>query len=339
MKFSARFGVRGHVRIEHRRGGEALPGGTIGGGILLKEYEFDNLITDYGMDAFFTNAQNIPDYCVVGSGAGSSPPGYDFPDHTNPNIGAFEGVKSKDNTSYFTPVVEYNWAQRTRFRYVFPVGSLNNVNLTEVGLSPQNDGANLATHALIEDANGQPTVITVLPTDSLMVEYWIVTEVNNDIQFGSFELDNLGTPETINVQWRMFGASRTDDEFKRGYRFRDLTLFQKDIGVIFSNPPYFNDWIDLPPIDGSLDSQGTRWDSGKNSANEYTNHTYQNGSFKRTGHAVWDANQTVTDRYAFVMTSLWGCFGFIFDPPINKPAGVNLRLDCEMSLAREGIEF
>lgn len=118
---------------------------------------FDNMVLDQGLDGMATQSwfTNI----AVGTGGGET-------------TAQMTNLKNRLNVSpdtnnvtygYVNTATEkYNWARRA---VRFDAGRFNNVNLAEVGATMY-DGK-MWNRALILDTAGQPTTITVSPTDYL----------------------------------------------------------------------------------------------------------------------------------------------------------------------------
>lgn len=128
---------------------------------------FDNLITDRGMNAIGELAEGIESplvACQVGTGSATPT----FADTTLSNRIATTTVVFSQNASIVVGPPRYG---RRTIVFRFAQGAAAG-NLTEVGISYQTaaDGL-LYSRALIQDASGNPTVLTVLPMEFLDVEY------------------------------------------------------------------------------------------------------------------------------------------------------------------------
>jgi hypothetical protein len=298
------------------------------GGIVLGEWEFDNLITDYGMDNFanyHSDARNWTDYVILGGGSRD-------PDVTNPNIDAFLASREDSSKTQWIDTPENDYRVVQRVRYSFPPGTLNNVNITEIGISHTNNGTGLNSHAKIEDDNGNPTTITVLTGESLMVEYRLYTTIQVNDVAGSFELDNEGSIVTINTTSRQVAIdflSSNDTFFVRGYFERGIDLFaSKNLFLFNNNPPRMTDLTALQP------ATSRTGEFIKGGASSYVRDAYIPGSFERTGHAIWDASVGPKTWHLMVATTMWGHRQILFDPPIEKVIGKSLRMEFRTSWAR-----
>lgn len=122
---------------------------------------FPNLITDQGLDRMGT--ATFKGACQVGTGSTA-------PAFTDTSLTTFlAGVGSfvSESSSYTAGPPPYV-TQTTMYRFGTGVAA---GNLTEVGFGWGSSGATLYSHALIVDGSGNPTSITVLPTEILEVYY------------------------------------------------------------------------------------------------------------------------------------------------------------------------
>lgn len=121
---------------------------------------FNNLITDVGLDRLGT--QELGNYCMVGTGTAT-------PSITDTTLSAqlasttnvVAGVYGGQTTD---PVYSF---RRLTFR--FAAGSATG-NLSEIGIG-SNNAVTVFSRTLIKDGSGNPTTITVLPTEALDVTY------------------------------------------------------------------------------------------------------------------------------------------------------------------------
>jgi hypothetical protein len=120
---------------------------------------FDNLITDHGLNWLGTSG--IGQFCLVGTG--SAPPAVTDVTlanklaHTTANVGVTYGGQA--SAPY------YSWI---RIVFRFPAGVAAG-NLTELGVGVST--TTLFSRTLIKDGAGNPTTITVLPSEALDVTY------------------------------------------------------------------------------------------------------------------------------------------------------------------------
>lgn len=129
--------------------------------------DFPNLVLDNGLDMVMGGADSIAtciDYCAVGTG--NTPPSPEQTNLVNSRAGtrtSFTGV-TPFSFNYTDPVP---WQQLVVSRR-FAVGAASG-NLAEIGMGVSN--SSMFSRALIVDADGNPTTITVLPTEALDVTY------------------------------------------------------------------------------------------------------------------------------------------------------------------------
>lgn len=172
--------------------------------------EFDNLITDFGLDSIGTGyGDSAQTHFVVGSGNTT-------PTNADTLLAAFvAGTNGTDpglavKTSQFS-TLPYYWT--FAWSGTFDVGVAAG-NLSEVGVAL--DGivatSKLWCRALIVDGGGSPTTITVLSDEKLQVTYTLYIYLPNggaDIT-GTFSQTIDGTPTSFSYTLR---SARTTDGF------------------------------------------------------------------------------------------------------------------------------
>lgn len=160
--FNTKVGVKGFYKLEIRDNK----------GELRDTLEFENLITDNGLDLLATNSR-FPEFCSVGSGS-NVPTVSDttlqlYVIGKRGNIPLISYYGYFNNQSYGgTPDHECI----CRGLYEFGEGEAQG-NLSEIGIGPNINGTNLFSRALIRDINGNPTTITVLANEFLTVTYYL----------------------------------------------------------------------------------------------------------------------------------------------------------------------
>jgi hypothetical protein len=148
---------------------------------LVAEYEFDNLITDSGLNGWGT--KNMCERCVIGTGTS-------VPQNTDTSLSGTSVVStSKGQPFPYFPQAPNYYTQSGR-EFTFAQGTLNG-NYSEIGVTAL-DGT-LFSRSLILDNLGNPTTITILPIEQLKVLY-VFTEIsNNNVQTGNtIEIAGLG---------------------------------------------------------------------------------------------------------------------------------------------------
>ena len=162
-------------------------------GTVRLEHEFDNLITNAGLDRYGfvnTNAQTAFGYALVGSGT-SIP---QVTDTALANKIAHTTTTANSASGYSSGTPDYVFS---RITYRFVPGTLNNVTLTEVGVGWTT--TSVFSRSLILDSNGQPTSIVVLADEyfDLTYELRFYPPINDE----TFLL-TIGTQENVPVTVR-----------------------------------------------------------------------------------------------------------------------------------------
>ena len=163
----------------------------------LKEAEglnipFYNLITDAGLN-YVNGIQTIwscMNYCRVGT---SSTP----PTINDTTLGSQTGSYTFSESS--TPSVQSStlpYYSSTQSVFTFSVGGVSG-NLTEIGFFSSISNGVMWSRALIKDSGGNPTTLTILPTEQLKVTYTVRRYLPTSFT-GSFTLNTNGTNSTIN---------------------------------------------------------------------------------------------------------------------------------------------
>ena len=189
-ELAGRFRLRKGVVMPD--GSEKVTGGT--------EW-FDNLITNRGMNAIGERAsgfESILVACQVGTGSATPT----FADTTLSNRIATTTTVQSTNSSIVVGPPRYG---RRTIVFRFAQGAAAG-NLTEVGISYETTANGLLySRALIQDASGNPTVLTVLPTEFLDVEY----ETRLYIPTGDSTFNILvgGTPTVVTGRVALNGSS------------------------------------------------------------------------------------------------------------------------------------
>lgn len=182
----ASAGVRGRFSVELVHAAS---------GLIKRRLDFDNLVTDAGLDYIAARNGFSSAVTFVAVGTGSSAPSYSDTTlnaeiaRTSNNGGFSEtsgSVGSGDN-------LEYWWRRRT---YLFTESEANG-NLSEIGIFSQ-DGATLWARQLFTDEAGNPTTITKTNEDQLRIVYErrVCPPMDDHVQI----VDVKGTPTTVTTR-------------------------------------------------------------------------------------------------------------------------------------------
>jgi len=266
---------------------------------------FDNLITDGYMNLLGTTGSSYSSLsCVVGTG--NTPPAF-----TDTQLAALKAVTSS-GLNYLNGkelASNYSWFRQT---FQFDQGQAAG-NLAEVGVST---GGILISRALIKDAQGNPTTITVLPDEILQVTwefrvYWPQAAVT-----GTANIAGSGTHD--------FSITALHTDQPSGWVISSMNI--KRMG-------FFQGGISL--------YSGTQF-LGSTSSGSLTTAPYINNSFKRNASYLVPIDignySAGIDWFVFGFghsNDGYGCYYKVtLDPPIMKTAEQTLTLNVELSWAR-----
>lgn len=186
---AAHLGLEGRFKIEKRK---------VGSDELIEVAPWqDNLILNRGLDAFGNAQQRDLDgwMYALAVGSGSTPPSVTDTGLVAKVAQAERSTASGATTSgrVLSPV-PYGWYRKT---YEFSAGSAAG-NLSELGLKYYTNDNLLNTRALIKDSSGQPTTITVLSDEILIITYEVRVYV--DMTDKTFNATIKGVDTTITVR-------------------------------------------------------------------------------------------------------------------------------------------
>lgn len=149
-----KIGMRGRYKLAVKKNGDTV----------RETSWFDNLITNQGMN-LITTSNSALNFCQVGSSSAA-------PAFSDVALGSrIAGVSSATYVGTIDTTDRYAVISNT---YTFPGGSAAG-NIAEVGVGTAATGNVLFSRALVLDSVGNPTTITVLPDEDLVVVYqlWI----------------------------------------------------------------------------------------------------------------------------------------------------------------------
>ena len=164
-----------------------------------------NIILNQGLH-FFGGGKgyNMMNYCLVGSGNSA-------PTVTQNQLDScVTGVQSEafGASHSYTPDASNTYKCSLTQRYVFT--TLAGQNISEVGLASQYSSPSsnyLCTRALVKDASGNPTVLSLITGDTLTIYYklWAVHSTLDTDQVINMS-DGFGGSENYNVKSRLAGV-------------------------------------------------------------------------------------------------------------------------------------
>ncbi len=153
-----------------------------------------NLVTQLGIDRCLAGEGNAR--FAVRVGTGNAPPSLSDTDLQQWYATSTDG--SSGRTTHQT-LDEPFWAVQT-WQFRFNAGVFDNVNISEVGLFEQLSPSSIYSRALVVDANGNPSTVTIQSDEYLdvYVRHYLVMGTSS----GSFNQMILGEPETFNYELR-----------------------------------------------------------------------------------------------------------------------------------------
>lgn len=157
---------------------------------------FKNLITNAGLDRVGdANLQHTLGYgvCKVGTGA-------TIPSVFDTALSAQTGSASGSGSAK-TPVINSTtlpYSTTLEYTYTFNVGAVSG-NLSEVGIFTPSSV--MWSRSLIKDSNGNPTTISILPTEQLKVVYTLVRYLPSE-KTGTVSISVNGTPTSFDYVLR-----------------------------------------------------------------------------------------------------------------------------------------
>lgn len=290
-------------------------------GNLKFESEFKNLIVDQGLDAIATNA-NVPfDYCLL------------LTDNTPPTTSETHldvdwGYRSNSKSGNETGVgVAPNWDCYRRATYTFEA-STESRNVSSVAIGYYNGNVQsrrLFSRALILDSEGDPTTLSILEGDRVLVTYELrhyppVNDVTGSITLSG----NIGGTYNYIIRPALLG-SLTANHLGRG---TSPTMAELTVGVNANTTACYTG--DLGPVDGL--PSGTANEAG--GAATVTVAPYVDGSF--SSQITWNrglAKNPIPIRCAIHKIGPF-TYQTQFDPPIPKTTEDVLELTYAVSWAR-----
>lgn len=172
-----KFGLEGFFRLEVRKARTNE---------LLRELEFENLITDIGLNALGTGA-NVNGVAI---GTGTTAPA--FTDTSLASYVAWTGSGVSGYPQYGNNGVAFGYRGFRISAFQFQPGQLNG-NYSEVGMVMGSNVNTLFSRALIVDGGGNPTTITILSDEYLSVFYTLRLYPPITDYVGTVDIAGVGT--------------------------------------------------------------------------------------------------------------------------------------------------
>lgn len=276
-------------------------GDEIGGTRTIAAPWFPNIITDGGLDRLGGTLSTVGLWTTFHVGSGNAVPAPTDTQLQNYIAGVTTQISSYDGNSSSAPWYGSKTETR-RFAQGVAAG-----NLSEVGVSWQNTNGGLFSRALILDAGGSPTTITVLPDESLDVTY--------QLRYYAPTEDVTGTLTLMDIAYAWTSRARNvASSWHPGvsFNFRTPDWSAGTLTAVTSSPL---------PISGT---GGTAATIG-----------YTPGSRVKNGACTWELSEANGGNLRTILLSCSGAeYQISFDKVIPKNATRRLTLQYSHSWAR-----
>lgn len=287
-----------------------------------------NLILNQGLDFFGGgNGANIFYRCLVGTGNSTPTPTQNKLDLPVKIASGSEFAVKYD----YTPREDHLYLVERTYKYTF--STMGDVNISEVGLASNGTtiaNAYMCTRALIKDAAGNPTAISVKNTEKLEVYYKITTvfstlDTTHQIQY----TDAANVTSTYNATVRLAKAGGVPYNYT-GSEVGQTPLSKLDVWV--ESYPGATYRGELGPVDGSPQTDASRADS-------WALEAYIPGSYKRVGKYLYSlslGNGNTRSMEVYSNMGIWQVrYGAVLDDsPISKTNKDTMILPFEFSWGR-----
>lgn len=289
-----------------------------------------NLILNQGLDFYGGgNGTDIFESCLVGTGNSIPIPTQNKLDMP---VKIATGSKFADKYDY-TPRSDNLYLIERTYKYIF--STMGNVNISEVGLASNGTtttNAYMCTRALIKDAMGNPTVISVLNTEKLEVYYKIITVFSTLDTVHQIQYTNAANvTSTYNATTRLAMAGDGRWYNKARSLVGENPLKTMDFGSISGGGCYSGV---LGPINGEPKSE-----KSAGYADGFNILPYEENSYKRIGMYKYPLdNNNGSTRSVLILSNL-GCwqveYGSVLNnSPISKTSKDTMTLPFEFSWGR-----
>lgn len=287
------LGIKGRYRLMTKKQGE----------ITQDTGWFSNLITDNGMDLLATNTW----FKYLSVGAGSTTPAYT--DTALVNRITTSGALSSPGSQLDTTNNYVGFALTATFATGSAAGTV-----AEVGIGSASNGTSLFSRALIVDDLGNPTTITVLSDEDLVVVYelWIKQPTED------FVMEVAG--KTCTLRAALINTDASADGWGTYGTFRGY----------FGVTSGFSCWASAGNMGALTGAPVDTWRGGGSTITAYTP-----GSWSREVKITWAAAANGGDYKSFCWYIGPTRWQMQLDTPITKAAAQTLRLGLTVSWSRD----
>lgn len=274
--------------------------------------EFDNLILDQGLNALGT--QGCLRYCQVGSGSTA-------PEVTDSGLQSYVAGTQYLSTSQTAQSTAPYYATRT-VQYRFAPGVAAG-NLSEVGIAWATSGPALFSRALIKDAEGDPTTITVLSDEYLDVTYSLRSYP--PLVDSTFNVTINGVEHACVLR----AAKVTNDD----YWAPDIVTTPVNFGWNLPSGTTYG----CVAYSGGINAITSQPSGTSSNSSTRNTATYASNSYSRVSEYTFDLNAGNVGAggiASILMQTYIGTFQCSFTPAIAKDATKVLKLNLSVTWAR-----
>jgi hypothetical protein len=266
-----------------------------------------NLIVNGGLDFVATKTL---DNTRARVGTGNTPPAITDTSLTAPAGSLSDSTTVISTTGYPSASPPYG---EVLYKYTFNIGHATGV-LAEVGVISAYDNTTLLTHALIKDASGNPTTITVLSTESLVLTYSFRNYYTLTDSTGTLTLAAIPYNYTI----RAIEFSSTN-----WFTFNSVTIIRDNF---YTANSYSSG--SLPATAG-----GNITGTSTQTSSAITANTYTNGTYSQIGNINFGSG--AGSAFNLIRLPLgWGVFGILFAANIPKNTTNTLSIQFQVTWNR-----
>lgn len=153
------------VSLQNKVSGEYILTVRRPDGSIKRELQFENIITNNGLDLLFTNI-SLTVYCSIGSGTSTPSVVQTALDN---RLATTSTIQTSSSTAQASPPY-YTTDSKT---YRFAAAPVGGYTVNEIGVGAGSTGTNLFSRALILDGSGNPITLTLLEGEILDATYQV----------------------------------------------------------------------------------------------------------------------------------------------------------------------
>lgn len=291
-----KVGLAGRFKVAKKKGSEVTYNGDW----------FKNLITNNGLDLIGQSSSRF-NYCAAGSGNSA-------PTVNDTAIESFLGDKQSPSVTYQTNLSEYYIAYIAT--YTFNIGAVVG-NVSELTIGAGDNGTNIFSRALVKDGLGNPTSISVLLDEQLIVTW--------ELRYYFNDADQSDTVDGYSIVMR---PAQVDFD----------SVWHTLTGVAGMSTSTINSGYAPSAYTGGSLGAITGEPSGvRRIRTEVLNQSYASGTYQNTGTARWSPSSFAGTVSAFYVPFFpFGVWQFSVSPGIVKTSDDELEIDMTVTWGRLG---